>query len=67
MNIEHTANRFFGRAVLLVVQIVRLLAVSANTSSKNSKTENAVKGGDMNYRRHEFDDGTDPVGWYGDD
>ena len=64
MNIEHTANRFFGRAVLLVVQLIRLLAVSANTSSENSKTDNAVKGGVINYRRDELDDGTDPGGWY---
>jgi hypothetical protein len=65
VNIEHTANRFSGRAVLLVVQIIRLFAASASTSSENSKTDNAVKGGVMNYRRDELDDGTDPVGWYG--
>lgn len=64
MNIEHTANRFFGRAVLLVVQIIRLFATSAHTSSENSKTDNAVKGGVINYRRDELDDGRDPGGWY---
>jgi hypothetical protein len=64
---EHTANRFFGRAVLLVVRVVQLFAASANTSCKNANTDNAVRGGVMNYRRHEFDDGTDPASWYGPD
>jgi hypothetical protein len=64
VNIEHTANRFSGRAVRLVVEIIRLFAASAHPSSENSKTDNAVKGGVMNYRRNELDDGTDPVGWY---
>ncbi|MEX2123898.1 MAG: hypothetical protein WD795_08380 [Woeseia sp.] len=65
MNIKHTSHRFFNRAAFLAVQIIRLLAVSANTSSENSKIDNAVKGGVMNYRRDELDDGTDPGGWYG--
>lgn len=41
-----------------------LLASSAETSDSNATTQNAVRGGVLNYRTGNFDDGTDANGWY---
>jgi len=46
---------------------LQLLAESAETSDENYKTNNAAHGGVFNFRTDNLDDGTDPVGWYGND
>ena len=60
------------RFIFAVVAILRecfndaltLLASSAETSDTNDTTQNAMRGGVLNYRTGEFDDGTDANGWY---
>jgi hypothetical protein len=44
--------------------LIGLLASSAKTSDTNEASENAMRGGVLNYRTGKFDDGTDATGWY---
>ena len=41
-----------------------LLFGGTEGSSIDSKTENSARGGTLNYRTGQFDDGTDASGWY---
>lgn len=66
MNIQHAAYSILDKGLLTIGQLLRLFAVSAQTSGENRKLDNAARGGAMNFRRDELDDGTDPAGWYGD-
>ena len=44
--------------------LIGLLASSTKTSDANEASENATRGGVLNYRTGKFDDGTDAAGWY---
>jgi len=44
--------------------LIGLLASSTKTSDANEASENAARGGVLNYRTGKFDDGTDAAGWY---
>ena len=44
--------------------LLGLLASSTKTSDANEASENAARGGVLNYRTRRFDDGTDAAGWY---
>ncbi len=48
----------------LLASFVALLAESAKTSDSNEASDNAARGGLLNFRTGKFDDGTDPGGWY---
>lgn len=48
----------------LLSAILALFVDSAETNSSNSVSENAARGGVLNYRTGKLDDGTDPIGWY---
>jgi len=41
-----------------------LLASSAKTSDTDDATNQAARGGVLNYRTGKLDDGTDAAGWY---
>ncbi|MBV2137067.1 MAG: hypothetical protein KUF79_09690 [Candidatus Thiodiazotropha sp. (ex Ctena orbiculata)] len=47
-----------------VVEAVRLLASSAQTTPADDELNNSFRGGVMNHRTGKFDDGSDPAGWY---
>lgn len=61
------ARRYIQYVTKSIRQILTLMVDSAATASANSKSNNAAAGGTFNYRTDALDDGTDPVGWYGDD
>jgi len=44
-----------------------LLASSAKTSDTDDATNQAARGGVLNYRTGKLDDGTDAAGWYEND
>ena len=44
--------------------LIGLLASSTKTSDANEASENAARGGVLDYRTGRFDDGTDAAGWY---
>lgn len=74
MNDSITSNNLVGSLFKLVRLLLRflagalgLLAGSAKTSDTNEATDNAVRGGVLNYRTGKLDDGTDPTGWYEQD
>ncbi|MDT8405323.1 hypothetical protein [Sulfuriflexus sp.] len=48
----------------IMVNVIGLLASSAKTSDTSEATDNAVRGGVLNYRTGKLDDGTDAAGWY---
>ena len=54
--------------LLLLIELsaraVSALTWGATTSDTNDASDYAVRGGVLNYRTGEFDDGTDAVGWY---
>lgn len=47
-----------------VVSVLGLLAASTKTSDTNAESDNAARGGVLNYRTGKLDDGTDASGWY---
>lgn len=67
MNIRNATISLSDRSASAVGQIVRFLAESAQSSNENKKSDNAARGGVLNYRYDELDDGADSTGWYGDD
>ena len=48
----------------LLVSAASFLSSSAKTSNINEASENAIRGGVLNYRTGQLDDGTDAAGWY---
>jgi hypothetical protein len=48
----------------LLLTCIRFLFANAETTDQNQKLNNAAIGGEWNARTEEFDDGTDPAGWY---
>jgi hypothetical protein len=46
---------------------IGLLASAPDPSAEEDRLNSAARGGDFNFRKGEFDDGTDPAGWYGRD
>lgn len=53
----------------LVIGFIGVLATSADTFDEEEKDPpiGAFKGGILNYRTGNLDDGTDPYGWYEED
>ena len=47
-----------------MASIIGLLAESAKTSDTDDATNQAARGGVLNYRTGKPDDGTDAAGWY---
>jgi hypothetical protein len=47
-----------------MASIVGLLAESAKISDTDDATNQAARGGVLNYRTGKLDDGTDATGWY---
>ena len=55
----------FGKAMsVLATTLISFLASGTRTSDSNEASENAARGGVLNYRTGKFDDGTDAGGWY---
>jgi len=50
-----------------VAGAIGLLAAVPEPTPEEDKLNSSVRGGDLNFRTGEFDDGTDPAGWYGRD
>lgn len=48
----------------LLCDSAALLAGAAEPASQEDTLNNAVRGGKLNYRTGELDDGTDAAGWY---
>ncbi len=47
-----------------MANLLGLLAESAKVSDTNDATNQAARGGVLNYRTGKLDDGTDAAGWY---
>ena len=58
---------FFVLLVKMLASAVGFLAAAANTSQESDKRFENLRGGVLNYRTGQLDDGTDPYGWYEDD
>jgi len=67
MRFENRIIDFLRKGANSAGFFLRLLTESAETSGENNKTNNAANGGVFNFRTDNLDDGTDPVGWYGND
>lgn len=63
-SVLNTVGTLIRVSVELIRESLQLLLGSTAESSDNRKTENASRGGAFNYRTYEFDNGTDPCGWY---
>ena len=71
---DRTLNQFrriLSTAWILVVtfcrfmaSLVGLLAEGAQVPDANDTTNHAARGGVLNYRTGQLDDGTDATGWY---
>ena len=48
----------------LLLNAVALLAAATKTPGTNEASDNAARGGVLNYRTGQLDDGTDATGWY---
>ena len=44
--------------------VFRNLTTNDSSLSENDQLASAIRGGVFNYRTNQFDDGTDPTGWY---
>jgi hypothetical protein len=51
----------------LLRSVVSLLASGVENVDTNEASDNAARGGVLNYRKGKFDDGTDAAGWYEND
>ena len=54
-------------AMDLLISMMKFLAEASNPTSKNEEPFRNLRGGVLNYRTGELDDGTDPYGWYEND
>ena len=61
---DHSPSRFHLSALSIALDALRFLATNALTSSENTSTDNSAKGGRLNYRTGQLDDGTQASGWY---
>ncbi len=43
---------------------VGLLAAAPEPTPEEDRLNSTIRGGDLNHRTGQFDDGTDPAGWY---
>ena len=50
--------------VAIVGFVFRNLTTSNFSRSESDELASAIRGGVFNYRTSQFDDGTDPAGWY---
>lgn len=68
-------KQFARRSVAFVSIVVRascellqgmfaLLVGAPDPTREDDAVNNAVRGGELNHRTGQFDDGTDPGGWY---
>lgn len=46
---------------------VGLLAAPPDATPEEDALNSAIRGGELNHRTNQFDDGADPAGWYGRD
>lgn len=67
-NLSKSASSVITAVARLLGEFVAsLLASVAKTADTNEASDNAARGGVLNYRTGKFDDGTDAVGWYEED
>ena len=67
MNVDSFVRSFVASAASTLREVLEVLVTSAATCSSNQRSDNAARGGQLNYRSGELDDGTDPTGWYSND
>jgi hypothetical protein len=48
----------------LILVCLRFIFAGADTTAQNEASDNAAKGGVLNYRTGKFDNGTKATGWY---
>ncbi|MDN5869188.1 MAG: hypothetical protein L0H73_00470 [Nitrococcus sp.] len=61
LNIASTATRV---GFDLLRSGAALLAGAPDPTPREDALNSAIRGGDLNHRTGQFDDGTDPAGWY---
>lgn len=70
-NLFKSAYSVIATVVVLLGELLRsvvsLLASGTENSDTNEASDNAARGGVLNYRTGRFDDGTDAGGWYEND
>ena len=71
MNFSTTTSNLITSLIKAIRLLLRflsgalgLLASSAKTSDTDEATNQAARGGVLNYRTGKLDDGTDAAGWY---
>jgi hypothetical protein len=64
MGIQDGIVLLLRKATNSVAYVLQLLADGTDTSSENGKSNNAAKGGVLNFRTDDLDDGVDSAGWY---
>jgi hypothetical protein len=67
MNVDSFVRSFAASAASALRDVLEVFVASAETCSSNQRSDNAARGGRLNYRSGELDDGTDPTGWYSND
>jgi len=66
-NLLLAAKTIIGAISKIVMGFVGLLATSTVTSEDGDNTEGGDLTGAYNFRTRQFDNGTDPYGWYEED